>query len=86
MNKLDVCDKYFRLLLECFLSELLNEGQRGKGKRTLAVVDECGQLGPNLKSLENALGMAAGACGLQLWLIYQSSVKSSACGRIRGRM
>jgi type IV secretion system protein VirD4 len=72
LNKLDVCDKYFRLLLECFLSELLNEGQRGKGKRTLAVVDECGQLGPNLKSLENALGMAAGACGLQLWLIYQS--------------
>jgi len=72
LNKLDVCDKYFRLLLECFLSELLNEGQRGKGKRTLAVVDECGQLGPHMKSLENALGMAAGACGLQLWLIYQS--------------
>jgi type IV secretion system protein VirD4 len=29
------------------------------------------QLGPNMKSLENAMGMAAGAAGLQLWCVLQ---------------
>jgi type IV secretion system protein VirD4 len=71
LNMLDICDKYFRLLMECFLSDLLNEGQRGKGKRVLAIVDEMAQLGPHMKSLENAMGMAAGAAGLQLWCVLQ---------------
>jgi len=75
LNKLDICDKYFRLILECFLSDLLDEGQRGKGKTVLAIVDEMAQLGPHMKSLENAMGMAAGAAGLQLWCILQSLVQ-----------
>ena len=71
LNKLDVCDKYFRLILESFLSDLLNEGQRGKGKPVLAFVDEMAQLGPHMKSLSNAMGMAAGAAQLQLWCVLQ---------------
>jgi len=71
LGKLDICDKYFRLLLECFLSELLDEGRRGKGKRVLAIIDEMAQLGPHMKSLENAMGMAAGAAGIQLWSVLQ---------------
>ena len=72
LNKLDICDKYFRLILECFLSDLLNEGQKGKGKPVLAIVDEMAQLGPHMKSLSNAMGMAAGAAGLQLWCVLQN--------------
>jgi type IV secretion system protein VirD4 len=71
LSKLDICSKYFRLILECFLSDLLNEGQRGKGKPVLAIIDEMAQLGPHMKSLENAMGMAAGAAGLQLWCVLQ---------------
>lgn len=71
LNMLDICDKYFRLILETALSDLLNEGQRGAGKRVLAIVDEMAQLGPHMKSLENAMGMAAGAAGLQLWCVLQ---------------
>ena len=37
----------------------------------LAIVDEMAQLGPHMKSLENAMGMAAGAAGLQLWCVLQ---------------
>jgi type IV secretion system protein VirD4 len=76
LNKMDICDKYFRLILECFLSDLLDEGQRGKGKTVLAIVDEmANSMGPHMKSLENAMGMAAGAAGLQLWCILQSLVQ-----------
>ena len=71
LNLLDVCDKYFRLILETALADLLNEGQKGKGERVLAIIDEMAQLGPNMKSLQNAMGMAAGAAGLQMWCILQ---------------
>jgi type IV secretion system protein VirD4 len=71
LNMLDICDKYFRLILDTALTDLLNEGQKGKGKPILAIVDEMAQLGPNMKSLENAMGMAAGAAGLQLWCVLQ---------------
>jgi type IV secretion system protein VirD4 len=71
LSTLDVSDKYFRLLLDCFLADLLEEGQRGRGKPVLAIVDEMAQIGPHMKSLENAMGMAAGAAGLQLWCVLQ---------------
>jgi type IV secretion system protein VirD4 len=71
LNMLDVCDKFFRLILEVALWDLLNEGQRGLGKRVLCLVDEMAQLGPHMKSLENAMGMAAGAAGIQLWCVLQ---------------
>ncbi len=68
---LDICDKYFRLILETALTDLLNEGRRGKGKPVLCIVDEMAQLGPHMKSLENVQGMGAGAAGLHLWGILQ---------------
>ena len=71
LRLLDICDKYFRLILETALSDLLSEGQRGKRTPVLAIVDEMAQLGPHMKSLENAMGMAAGAAGLQLWCVLQ---------------
>lgn len=71
LHLLDVSDKYFRLVLETALADLLNEGQKGKGKPVLAIIDEMAQLGPQMKSLENAMGMAAGAAGLQLWCVLQ---------------
>ncbi|WP_263351369.1 type IV secretory system conjugative DNA transfer family protein [Acidicapsa acidisoli] len=71
LNMLDVCDKYFRLILETALSDLLNEGQKGNRNPVLAIIDEMAQLGPHMKSLENAMGMAAGAAGLQLWCVLQ---------------
>ena len=71
LNLLDICDKYFRLILETALADLLSEGQRGAGKPVLAIIDEMAQLGPHMKSLENAMGMAAGAAGLQLWCVLQ---------------
>jgi type IV secretion system protein VirD4 len=71
LNMLDICDKYFRLIVETALSDLLNEGRRGRGKPVLAIIDEMAQLGPHMKSLENAMGMAAGAAGLQLWCVLQ---------------
>jgi type IV secretion system protein VirD4 len=71
LSTLDVSDKYFRLLLDCFLTDLLEEGQHGKGKSVLCLVDEMAQIGPHMKSLENAMGMAAGAAGLQLWCVLQ---------------
>jgi type IV secretion system protein VirD4 len=75
LNKLDICDKYFRLIVECFLSDLLNEGQKGKGKPVLAIIDEMGQLGAQMKSLENAQGMISGAAGLIIWGVLQSLVQ-----------
>lgn len=71
LNMLDVCDKYFRLVLETALADLLSEGRQGNNNRVLAIIDEMAQLGPNMKSLENAMGMAAGAAGLQLWCVLQ---------------
>lgn len=37
----------------------------------LVVVDEMAQLGPQMKILENCMGMAAGAAGIQLWCVLQ---------------
>ncbi len=71
LHLLDVSDKYFRLILETALADLLSAGQKGKKSRVLAIVDEMAQLGPHMKSLENAMGMAAGAAGLQLWCVLQ---------------
>jgi len=71
LNMLDICDKYFRLILETALSDLLNEGQRGRKKPVLVIVDEMAQLGPRVKILENSMGMAAGAAGIQLWCVLQ---------------
>lgn len=75
LNMLDVCDKYFRLILETALSDLLNEGQRGRKKPVLVIVDEMAQLGPRVKILENCMGMAAGAAGIQLFCVLQSLVQ-----------
>jgi len=71
LNMLDVSEKYFRLILDFGLAVLLGMGQQGKKNRVLAIVDEMAQLGPHMKSLENAMGMAAGAAGLQLWCVLQ---------------
>ena len=71
LNLLDICDKYFRLILETALTDLLNEGRRGKGKPVLCIVDEMAQLGPHMKSLANVQGMGAGAAGLIMWGILQ---------------
>jgi type IV secretion system protein VirD4 len=71
LNMLDITDKFFRLMLEMILFVLLQEGQRGKRSRILLMVDEMAQLGPHMKSLENAMGMAAGAAGVQLWCALQ---------------
>jgi type IV secretion system protein VirD4 len=71
LHMLDVTDKYFRLILETFLSDLLNVSQGGVGRPVLAIIDEMAQLGPHVKSLENAMGMAAGAAGIQLWCVLQ---------------
>jgi type IV secretion system protein VirD4 len=68
---LDVTDKYFRLVLETALADLLNEGRRGRKKPVLVICDEMAQLGPRVKILENCMGMAAGAAGIQLWCVLQ---------------
>jgi type IV secretion system protein VirD4 len=61
------------LILETALSDLLNETQCGKRKRkpVLIIVDEMAQLGANMKILENCMGMAAGAAGVQVWCVLQ---------------
>lgn len=40
-------------------------------KPVLVIVDEMAQLGQHMKILENCMGMAAGAAGLQLWCVLQ---------------
>ena len=40
-------------------------------KPVLVIVDEMAQLGAHMKILENCMGMAAGAAGLQLWCVLQ---------------
>jgi type IV secretion system protein VirD4 len=42
-----------------------------KRKPVLVIVDEMAQLGPHMKILENCMGMAAGAAGIQLWCVLQ---------------
>jgi type IV secretion system protein VirD4 len=37
----------------------------------LIIVDEMAQLGAHMKILENCMGMAAGAAGIQLWCVLQ---------------
>jgi type IV secretion system protein VirD4 len=71
LNYLDCCAKLMRLFVDTFLADLLKEGQLGHGSPVLAIIDEMAQLGPHLKSLENAMGMAAGAAGLQIWGVLQ---------------
>ncbi len=71
LEMLDVCAQYFRELLETAFADLLHEGRKGKGRRVLCLLDEMAMLGPHMKSLENAMGMAAGAMGLQLWCVLQ---------------
>lgn len=66
LDYLDVCGKWFRLVIAAALSELLHEE---KGVRVLAVMDEFAQLGA-LKAIQNAMGMAAGF-GLTLWPVLQ---------------
>jgi type IV secretion system protein VirD4 len=71
LDTLDVTDKYFRLVVDCFLADLLGEGRRGKSKPVLTIIDEMFQLGPHMKSLANAMGMAAGAAPIQIWGVLQ---------------
>ncbi len=71
LDKLDVSNKYFRVVAASAMSDILNEGLRGKGAPVLAVLDEVAQIGP-LKILTECLGMAAGAASLQLMLVYQN--------------
>lgn len=72
LNKLDVCgDKYFRLIVETAVGKLLDENQRGKHSPVLLVLDEFAQLGANIKSIENAAGMSAGAAKLVMWFVLQ---------------
>lgn len=66
MDYLDVCGKYFRLIIASALSELL-AGR--KGVPVLLLMDEFFQLG-SLKAIQNAMSMAAGF-GIQLWPVLQ---------------
>ena len=66
LEYLDVCGKWFRLIVAAALSELLREE---RGVRVLAVMDEFAQLGA-LKAIQNAMGMAAGF-GVTLWPVLQ---------------
>jgi type IV secretion system protein VirD4 len=71
LNRLDTHgEKYFRLVVESLLASLLNV-RGGKRSRVLMILDEFAQLGPRMKSIENAMGMAAGACGLTIWCVLQ---------------
>jgi len=73
-------------MLETALTDLLNEGQRGKGKPVLCIVDEMAQLGPHMKSLANVQGMGAGAAGLIMWGILQDLSQLKACSRYMGNL
>ena len=67
-NKFDTCSPWFTTLVACMLMELLDETG---GVPVLAIIDEISQIG-YLKALEDAYGMAAGACRLQILAVYQS--------------
>jgi type IV secretion system protein VirD4 len=74
--EMDVCEKLYRIMTECFLLELLREGRVNKEKqKVMAIIDEAAMLGGYMRSLENAVGMGAGAAGVQLFCIYQSLVQ-----------
>lgn len=66
LQYLDVCGKWFRLVISSALADLLAEE---KGVPVLMLIDEFFQLG-SLRSIENAMGMAAGL-GVTLWPILQ---------------
>lgn len=66
MDFLDVCGKYFRVVVASSLSELL-AGRAGVP--VLMLMDEFFQVG-TLKAIQNAMGMAAGY-GVQLWPVLQ---------------
>jgi type IV secretion system protein VirD4 len=66
LDFLDVCGKYFRLIVASALSELLREE---RGIPVLIMMDEFFQLG-QLKAIENAMSMAAGL-GVTLWPVLQ---------------
>jgi type IV secretion system protein VirD4 len=67
LDVLEVCGKFFRLILGSALSELLREDGLGGGVRTLVLMDEFFQLG-RLDAIQNAMGMARGF-QTQLWCI-----------------
>jgi type IV secretion system protein VirD4 len=72
----DGSERLYRVVTECFLLESLREGRTGKSKnRVLAVIDECAMMGGYMRSLQNTIGMGAGAAGIQLWCIFQSLVQ-----------
>jgi type IV secretion system protein VirD4 len=75
LSLLDVTDRYYRLITECFLAELLDEKQRGKRRPVLAIIDEMASVGEHMRSLENAQGMISGAAGLIIWGVVQSIVQ-----------
>lgn len=67
LSALDVCDRYFRLIVASALAELLTEENLGKTP-LLCVLDEAAQLG-RLSILEKAVAMARGF-GVQFWTIF----------------
>lgn len=67
-HRLDVCGRWFRLIVASALDDLW---RGGKGAyRVLAILDEFAQIG-NLAVLENAAAAAAGR-GVQLWPVLQN--------------
>ncbi|MBV8844969.1 MAG: type IV secretory system conjugative DNA transfer family protein, partial [Bryobacterales bacterium] len=70
LDQLPVTKKYFRVLASTLISDVLQEGLRGKGAKVLALFDETYQIG-YLPILADAWGMIAGAAGLQMWAVYQ---------------
>ena len=67
-NMLDVCGKWFRLVIASALDDLWR-GEKGT-YRVLAILDEFAQVG-HLKVLEDSAGAAAGR-GVQLWPVIQN--------------
>ena len=67
LNHLDVCGKWFRLIVGSALAQILRNG--ANRIPTLLILDEFAQLGA-LKAIENAMAMAAGF-GVQLWPVLQ---------------
>jgi type IV secretion system protein VirD4 len=77
INFLDVCGKFFRLLIAGALAELLSGPANVP---VLLPMDEFFQLG-YLKAIENAMSMAAGY-GLQLWPFLQDLSQLSPYGEL----
>jgi type IV secretion system protein VirD4 len=66
---LKAASKWFRVIIQSALHELLQEPGDGEDIPTLAVLDEFTQLG-HLQAIEDAMALAAGF-GLQLFLVAQ---------------